>query len=230
MKASVGFVVLGDLAKGGTLEPLRVRGEPQRLTQNWERAQPVALGRPLAVDWVPVPHLDPDMDMERDPGDRSPQLSSRRVRTAPGSMRAQAFGLGAAQLARVEGVAHARGAVYLCATNGGPARLGQVWKLDLARRQLSLIVQPDDRALLDGPDNICPAPNGDLIVCEDGQGEDFVVGITPAGRLYPLARNAHNDDEFAGATFSPDGRTLYVNVQEPGITFAIWGPWERRRA
>lgn len=31
--------------------------------------------------------------------------------------------------------------------------------------------------------------------------------------------------EFAGATYSPDGRWLFVNIQTPGITFAITGPW-----
>jgi len=31
--------------------------------------------------------------------------------------------------------------------------------------------------------------------------------------------------EFAGATYSPDGKWLFVNVQSPGITFAITGPW-----
>src|SRR6185503_13312830 len=107
-------------------------------------------------------------------------------------------------------------------------RAGQVWHLDLAQQQLSLLVEPDDRALLDGPDNITPSPNGDLIVCEDGKDQDFLVGITPSGRLYHLARNAYNDVEFAGACFSPDGRTLFVNIQNPGITFAIWGPWHRR--
>jgi secreted PhoX family phosphatase len=35
-------------------------------------------------------------------------------------------------------------------------------------------------------------------------------------------------EEFAGATFSPDGGTLFVNIQSSkGITFAIWGPWGR---
>lgn len=32
--------------------------------------------------------------------------------------------------------------------------------------------------------------------------------------------------EFAGATFAPLGSTLFVNVQSPGITFAIWGPFK----
>jgi uncharacterized protein len=32
----------------------------------------------------------------------------------------------------------------------------------------------------------------------------------------------------AGATFSPDGDTLFVNIQgEPSVTFAITGPWRR---
>jgi hypothetical protein len=35
-------------------------------------------------------------------------------------------------------------------------------------------------------------------------------------------------DEFAGSTFSPDGHTLFVNIQASrGLTFAIWGPWHR---
>lgn len=219
----------GDLARGGTLEAMRVRGTRGLRTQNWEGMPPVALGARHAVEWVAIPDLDPEMDMERDPADRSPEIKSRRMRTAPGSMRAQGFALGCTQLARVEGVAYHRGAVYLCATDGGPAKAGQVWKLDLARQELSLAVQPDDRTLLEGPDNICPAPNGDLIVCEDGEDEDYLVGVTPRGRLYHLARNAHNDQELAGATFSPDGRTLFFNLQEPGVTFAVWGPWSSRR-
>jgi secreted PhoX family phosphatase len=32
---------------------------------------------------------------------------------------------------------------------------------------------------------------------------------------------------LAGSTFSPDGETLFVNIQTSGITFAITGPWER---
>ena len=83
----------------------------------------------------------------------------------------------------------------------------------------------------DNPDNIVVAPFGDLIVCEDNlaQRENFVVGVTPAGRCYRPARNAHpGKREFAGACFSPDGRTMVVNVQQPGMTFAVWGPWDRR--
>ena len=37
----------------------------------------------------------------------------------------------------------------------------------------------------------------------------------------------YGDIEFAGAVFDPTGRTLFFNVQTPGITFAVSGPWGR---
>ena len=43
--------------------------------------------------------------------------------------------------------------------------------------------------------------------------------------MFTLARNAFNGSEFAGACFSPDGSTLFVNLQSPGITVAITGPF-----
>ncbi|MEW5535975.1 alkaline phosphatase PhoX, partial [Streptomyces virginiae] len=70
---------------------------------------------------------------------------------------------------------------------------------------------------------------------EDGGGAQYVFGVTAGGEVYPVARNA--DDiggpgapewgEFAGVTFSPDGRTMYVNAYTPGTTFAVTGPWRR---
>ena len=64
------------------------------------------------------------------------------------------------------------------------------------------------------------------------------MGLTPDGKIFRFASNNvvlagernglegdFRDSEFAGATFSPDGQWLFVNVQTPGITFAITGPW-----
>ena len=31
--------------------------------------------------------------------------------------------------------------------------------------------------------------------------------------------------EWAGACYSPDGRWLFANIQSPGVSFAITGPW-----
>ena len=89
------------------------------------------------------------------------------------------------------------------------------------------------------PDNICVSPRGGLVLCEDGGGIAFVHGLTVDGRIFRFARNNaliepgagrragdFRESEFAGATFSPNGQWLFVNMQNPGITFAITGPWE----
>jgi secreted PhoX family phosphatase len=78
------------------------------------------------------------------------------------------------------------------------------------------------------------SPRGGLIICEDGAGTNFVRGITPDGRVFDFIRNNANDSEWAGACFSPQGRTMFVNIQGStdaasdtfAATYAIWGPWE----
>jgi secreted PhoX family phosphatase len=78
----------------------------------------------------------------------------------------------------------------------------------------------------EGPDNITGAPYGYALMCTDGDDDrQFLAGVTRHGETFPLAFNQLSDEEFAGACFSPDGRTLFVDVHEPGTTFAITGPW-----
>lgn len=80
------------------------------------------------------------------------------------------------------------------------------------------------------PDNLCVSPRGGLVVCEDGHNEQFVRGLTRQGQIFDFAQNVspiHAGSEFAGATFSPDGQTLFVNIQTPGVTLAVWGPWQK---
>ena len=79
---------------------------------------------------------------------------------------------------------------------------------------------------------MCVSPRGGIVVCEDGDEPIMVRGLTTDGRVFDFAENLMNDREFAGATFSPDGQTLFLNIQgnlgsEPSHTFAIWGPWSK---
>ena len=94
---------------------------------------------------------------------------------------------------------------------------------------LTLLFESPDDSLMAAPDNVCVSPRGGLIVCEDYRnGIQHIRGLTKDGRVFDLARDVAGipyRGEFAGATFSPDGETLFVNMQRPGLTYAIWGPW-----
>jgi len=133
---------------------------------------------------------------------------------------------------------------------------GAVWTLDPATDTLSCIFTAGDPAAGNNFDNVTVSPRGGVLLCEDGGGyEDAfgpgerLMGLTPAGETYLFAKNNvmlteadirgagkslefvkaddHRNNEWAGATFDPSGKWLFVNIQEPGITFAITGPWER---
>jgi len=80
------------------------------------------------------------------------------------------------------------------------------------------------------------SPTGGILLCEDPDRarQSFLRGVNAGGQLYDLAANIRpgtipnsttpaSFDEFAGATFL--GEWLFVNIQTPGITFAITGPW-----
>ena len=63
-----------------------------------------------------------------------------------------------------------------------------------------------------------------------------VLSAVPGGPTQAIARNQLSNgtsngvptySEFTGPTFSPDGKVLFVNIQSPGITLAITGPWSR---
>ncbi|MFI7632860.1 alkaline phosphatase PhoX [Nonomuraea sp. NPDC049400] len=111
---------------------------------------------------------------------------------------------------------------------------GQVWFYDPRSETVTLKVlfgvnpDPAQDSNFDGPDNITVSPYGGVILAEDGEGIQHLVGVTDRGRSYPLARNELNDSEFAGPTFSADGRILFACIQSPGHVFAITGPWKRR--
>ena len=72
------------------------------------------------------------------------------------------------------------------------------------------------------------SPRGGVLLCEDHDGADRLMGIDPEGRIFEFARNRLSNGEFAGLTYGPAvGYWLFVNIQRPGMTLAITGPWER---
>lgn len=185
----------------GKLQALRVTGAPR-----FDTSRDLDHGIRLKVEWVDVPNPNPKDD----------------------SVRAQAAAAGAARFYRGEGMVLANGAVYLCCTTGGRQGYGQLFRLTLGSGSeqdvLELFAESPGPSVLDMPDNVCMAPWGDLLVSEDGAGEQFLRGITPEGRVYDLARNAKSNSEFAGICAAPSGDALFVNMQGDGLTLAITGP------
>ena len=136
---------------------------------------------------------------------------------------------------RLEGAFFSGGAFWFDDTNGGENRLGQIFRYFPRSNTLELFYEGNDPEKIESPDNISITPFGDLWFVEDeavqnGNSMNRIVGVTPGGQVYKFARNALNDSEFAGPTFSPDGRTFFVNIQNPGLTLAIWGPFRPRNA
>lgn len=202
-----------DLAAGGRLQMLAVRGRPQYDTTRGQTA-----GAALGVEWVDIRDPDP------------PDVESN-----PHAVFEQGLDAGGARFDRLEGCIYGDGALYFDATEAGDAGLGQIWRYRPQENDLVLIFESRNPAVLKSPDNICMTPRGGLLVCEDPVRDPFVRGLTPDGRVFDFAQNLMNDREFAGVTFSPDGQTLFLNIQgdtsgpprHRSVTLAIWGPWDR---
>lgn len=138
-----------------------------------------------------------------------------------------------------------------------PARAGRIWALDLSTMMLKAIFVSNDIQVGNSPDNVCISPRGGVLFCEDGGNSgpnsgapvsvQRLMAVAPSGASYQFARHNYNftreqldaagkpnaragdfrNSEWAGAAFSPDGHTLFVNLYTPGITLAITGPWAR---
>ncbi len=210
--------------EAGTLQAFRCFDSGGRFVDDLSRA--TRIGTVYGVDWVEVPDRD--------------------ARETP--IRLQ---FGAAEVTRsrkLEGMWWGDGGTYFVSSyardeSPGLPHDGQVWFYDPKRRTVTLKVllgvnaDPSKPGDLDGPDNITVSPYGGLIIAEDGEGVQHLFGANEDGDTYELARNELNlgteeepeYSEFTGVTFSPDGRTLYANIQNPGILLAITGPWRRHR-
>lgn len=157
-----------------------------------------------------------------DPQDAGPSFLYRYLPN-DAAHRADARAKDCAAFVRLEGCDFGRGALWFSDTYGGASQRGQVWRYRPRGRSLEVVHETSDRTQLEQPDNAVLSPWGDLVVCSDSRSR--LVGVTPAGDLYPLASSRLAESELCGPTFAPDGRTLFLNAQDPGITYAIWGPF-----
>jgi uncharacterized protein len=209
----------GRLADGGRLQMLAVDGRRGFDTTRGQRA-----GATYDIHWVDIhqpdrPHISPTAGYGL-------------------GVLQQGLDAGGAIFSRLEGATFGDGRLYVTATDGGDEKMGQVWEIDPRRDRLRLVFESPGAPVLNMPDNLTLSPRGGLAICEDGTATPCVHGLTRDGRIFRFARNNIKIDtprngltgdfsrrEFAGATYSPDGKWLFFNAQTPGITFAVTGPW-----
>lgn len=205
----------GELARGGRLQALALAGQDSADSRNWAGVT-MPRGEDMPVRWIDLDNVEsPDDDLRR-----------------------RGAAKGAVLFARGEGIHFGRDEFFFCCTSGGAAKLGQVMRYRPSRfeggpreasepGQLRIFVESTSPEQFNYGDNLTVAPNGHLIVCEDQYTDpvdNHLRGVTPKGQVYAFAR-LRAQTELAGACFSPDGATLFVNAFHPGKTLAIAGPW-----
>jgi secreted PhoX family phosphatase len=211
------------LPSGGTLQVLAIKNHP-----NYDTRKGQKIGSVLVTNWMTIENPDP------------PEADTDSL-----AMFRPAMKNGAALFNRLEGCIPAKnGQIYFASTSGGDNRCGQIWLYEPTGRAeglLTLVFESPDRQILDMPDNICLYPKSNLLfMCEDSDyglagssPENFVRVLSPNGKVADFAKNilsGREASEFAGATFSKDGKTLFVNIQTAGVTLAIWGDWRNFRS
>jgi secreted PhoX family phosphatase len=219
----------GKLLDGGRLQMLAVKHRP-----GTDLSVGQAPNAHYKVTWVDIDDPDPEL---------LPGTTNNEALVAVSS---QGLAKGAAKFSRLEGAFYDRGTVYFTSTQGGAGiddsgqsvtagafgnGRGQVWAYDTWSERLRLVFESPASSVLDLPDNLVSSRSGALMLCEDNTAPNYLRGLTTHGALFDFARNiipGREQEEFAGATFTPDFQTLFVNIQSSAsLTFAIWGPWSR---
>ena len=180
----------GDLAKGGRLQAMKIRGMKSVDTTNWRSfteqifrwryEETISVGEALEVAWLDIENVESPKD----------------------DLRHQGFDKGAARFARGEGMWYSGNAIYFACTNGGENRTGQIWRYipspfegtraeENLPGQLELFIEPNNSNLLENADNLTVAPWGDLILCEDGSDMQFYSGCDPGRRTLQICQKTH---------------------------------------
>jgi secreted PhoX family phosphatase len=235
----------GSLEHGGQLQAARVVGTPNA---NLNVAD---VGQSFQIEWVAISNPDANPGAFNDPptvtGTASGPFLQARSQGCLRMARGEGIWYHAGKMFIVDT------ATGMNSSNRPGNGEGAVWVLDLATMRMQALFVSENRLAANNPDNITVSPRGGVVLCEDGGGVtdafgfgERMLGLTPAGESYVFCKNNTNlsagdisaagksvapgdyrDNEFAGACFDRAGNVMFANMQSPGITYAIWGPWRK---
>ncbi len=227
----------------GSLEALVVYANDGSVLPDLSYVTSAEIGRPLRTGWKTVPDRQAASTSLRKQFADGEVTRSKKLEGAWGDADGMYF---------VASFAFAPGDYPADAT----AHDGQLWNYDYKSQTLTLVAYFPYNALLhdesagweerfgpsrdlafDGPDGCHVSPYGSLVLTEDGNTFNHALAWSREHGAQAIARNmivlekgdagGNVYSEMTGPCFSPDGKILFLNVQEPGHTFAVTGPWSR---
>ena len=191
---------------------LKIAGRPNAVLDKGQTP-----GVTYGVEWVTIDDPDPTF---------APGTTNNQAIQAVG---AQGRAKGAATFSRLEGIFYDSGKVYLVSTQGGdtpageppPAGygdgFGQLWVYDTRQGRRSRCCSSRRAATCSSCPTTSASARASARCCaRTGRSENYLRGVTPDGEIFDFARNAiagRQQEEFAGSTFTPDGKVLFVNIQ-----------------
>ena len=202
-----------DLAKPGKLQALKIKSQidPRNPKNN------IKTGSKFEVEWV-------DID----------DFHAKKTTTKyQGSIQ------GASPFNGSEGIITDKKSVFFTCKDGGYKEHGQIFRYYPSKYEgttkeveqpgiLELFYESKNKDEYWGGDNIVIAPWGDLIICEDnGSRGCKLLGINNHGSIYVIGQVEDSSSEIAGVCFSPDGKNMFLNIQDEGRTIAIFGDWKK---
>ena len=215
--------VPGQLHRGGRLQMMKVAGRTEMMDY-------LVLGQEMDVEWVDIPDPSAGLTPDHPNGDGVVQ---------------QGLAAGGSAFVALEGCAMADERIYFTSKLGGRNMAGYVYEYHPVREKIWTVHESPGHGYFSGPDNIVVSPRGSLVICEDRLTDDTaaqnVCGLTREGEFFRFCQvnprlrgdfQGHNlkktalQSEWAGATFSGDGKWMFINIYNPGVTLAITGPWQ----
>ena len=212
-----------ELQLGGQLQMMKVVDYPDMRRQYGNERQ-------FKVEWVPI--ADPRRGHNPGSHDGSGVVT-------------QGLAAGGSSFVALEGCFYYQGQIFFTAKMSGAARAGQVFCYSPATGTLTIVFESPAHQVFSGPDNLAVSPRGNLVICED-----HVTDVDRAHHLLAMLESGdyfyfcqinpaisgqylgHDlapkmlQSEWAGISFSADGKWMFANIYKPGLSVAITGPWE----
>jgi uncharacterized protein len=235
-----------DLQRGGRLEMLKIVGLPNANLRGSApqggggALYPAAVGQPLDIEWVPID--DPENLSSESNVAQGLALGGADFRRPEGIW----YGDGNMYFVSTDGGQNGNGMVF--AIDLRKQQLTLIYDSPTANE----LDNPDNLTVTPrGGLLFCEDNSGSPQFEIDGISTERLVGLTCEGEIFTFATNLidfstsrptsmgpytrpnnslffnanYRANEWAGATFDRSGEWLFVNIQTPGVTFAITGPW-----